>query len=389
MKIMVVSGIYSSNKKGLYFAVMNRIVAMKNKGVEVEHINIISNDNVISRIIKGIFKRDTLKESSEMVGDQEISYDSMLNFLLKFPIVDMFIYKHIYRKVKLKSSDFDYIFVHWTFPHIMITEMLSSYYNKQYAVFCHGSDINYMYKKGRKIKLTIEKCLNKAFGIFYVSESLMKNANNVFELTNKNQIVTQNGVDTNTFRKYPKDLNRRLKNSLGIKKDSKVIGYLGNLTHSKGADLLPDIIKTTLKNNKGYDITFIIIGNGAYINDIKERLVNYQNNVIIIDSVEQQKVPAYLNIMDTIIVPSRFEGFGLICIEALACETNCIVSDIGTFREILGGPNVFFSSNINEFVVNIDKAINTPFEKNYYERILKHYDINKIVEDELNFVSKK
>lgn len=47
-------------------------------------------------------------------------------------------------------------------------------------------------------------------------------------------------------------------------------------------------------------------------------------------------VPAFMNVLDIHVLPSRTESFGLVTVEAMACGTPGIATDVGLAREIVG-----------------------------------------------------
>ena len=66
------------------------------------------------------------------------------------------------------------------------------------------------------------------------------------------------------------------------------------------------------------------------------------------------ELPAYYNAADLILLPSRFEGFGLVAAEALACNRKVITLDTGIAREIQS-ENLFVAGEGKDDVMGIER----------------------------------
>lgn len=154
------------------------------------------------------------------------------------------------------------------------------------------------------------------------------------------QVPFPNGVDISLFRKQ--DLNP-LKESLGLDKCF-VIGYIGRLMFMKGIDTL---IEAAAMLNFPYKL--LIVGQGEdkpVFQDLAEKH-RIADKIIWIDAVPPEKVPDYLNCMNTLILPSRttsgwVEFFGRVLIEGMACQVPVIGSDSGEIPQVIGEAGFVF-----------------------------------------------
>ena len=62
--------------------------------------------------------------------------------------------------------------------------------------------------------------------------------------------------------------------------------------------------------------------------DVKDR-------VIFAGRVEQLDLPPYYNVANMLVIPSRYESFGMVGLEALACGTPVVTTPVGVFDRIL------------------------------------------------------
>ena len=204
---------------------------------------------------------------------------------------------------------------------------------------------------------------------------LSKNAGEILKLRGYEgtQIPFPNGVDISLFNK--RDMNQ-LKDTLGIK-DCFVIGYIGRIIHMKGIDTL---IEAAAKLNFPYKL--LIVGKGEDKPIFESLALKYQINekIVWIDAVPPEKVPDYLNCMNTLILPSRttsgwVEFFGRVLIEGMACEVPVIGSDSGEIPHVIGDAGfIFKEGNASELAEKIRKIADEPtlyktFQKRGLERV--------------------
>jgi len=143
--------------------------------------------------------------------------------------------------------------------------------------------------------------------------------------------VCGNGVDLEKFR------------SLNLSKIYDV-AFLGRLDFvQKGIDTL--LKAWVLVCSKMPDAKLIIVGGGseeAYnmLKQIVDRL-GLSDNVIITGFAPEDALPKILNMSKIFVFPSRFEGFGLAVLEAMACGLPCVLSNIEVFRELYNDVAIF------------------------------------------------
>jgi glycosyltransferase involved in cell wall biosynthesis len=131
------------------------------------------------------------------------------------------------------------------------------------------------------------------------------------------------GVDKNRF--FP----------LGLERIPNCLFFLGRLESRKGIDFLIKtipIIKERLR-----DIQLFIGGDGL----LKPHLDNFiktnnlENNVHLLGTIADSALNEWYNKVSVVIIPSVFEGFGLTAIEAMACGTPVIATDVDALRDVI------------------------------------------------------
>jgi len=78
------------------------------------------------------------------------------------------------------------------------------------------------------------------------------------------------------------------------------------------------------------------------------------------DGVESERMPDWMNASNAVIVTSENEGFGLVAVEALACDVAVVSTPVGTAPFLLGG---------------IDGCLAAPFDADRWAEALRpHLD---------------
>jgi glycosyltransferase involved in cell wall biosynthesis len=148
-----------------------------------------------------------------------------------------------------------------------------------------------------------------------------------------------------------------------IDKRKNLIGYIGALAEIKGIEnfiqAIPEIL--TEKNN----FKFILIGDGPLMDKIKEfRDANHlQENIILTGWINHNDLPRYLNEFKLLILPSYTEGLPNVILEAMACGTPVITTNVGAIPDIIQDEHTGFimDDNSEETIrINITRALQHP-----------------------------
>ncbi len=122
----------------------------------------------------------------------------------------------------------------------------------------------------------------------------------------------------------------------GIESDNTVIGIVGRVAHQKGHDILLKSMARLIKNHPC--LKLLVIGDGPDIETVQflSGELGLEDHVIWYGRLEPEKLPQAYKAMDIFAMPSRFEGFGLTAIEAMASGVPVIASRIDGLKEVIG-----------------------------------------------------
>jgi len=136
------------------------------------------------------------------------------------------------------------------------------------------------------------------------------------------------------------------------------IGFCGRFEHQKGIDILIQRIKIIFKKFPNIFL-FHLVGNGTFLEEI---LALKNENLIVYESVPNLADKLYA--FDYIIMPSRYEGLGLVSIEASFSGVPVIASNVLGLNETLpvNWPLKFQLDDVEELMLIIEKIKNKEFD---------------------------
>ena len=136
------------------------------------------------------------------------------------------------------------------------------------------------------------------------------------------------GVDVDLFRPMDQGLAR---DKLGLN-GHKVVLYVGRLAPLKGVDIL---LRAVAQLEERDNTEVLIVGGDLESDREAERLksvsrdLGISSQVSFLGSLDQEDLPTYYNAADVCVMPSYYESFGLVALEAMACGTPVIASRVG------------------------------------------------------------
>lgn len=154
-----------------------------------------------------------------------------------------------------------------------------------------------------------------------------------------------NGVDVRHF--YKMDVSE-LKDSLQLS-DCFVVGYVGRLLQMKGIDTLLEAVACLVSQDTTRTYKLLIVGQGADKPSFQKtaETLGISEHIVWIDAVPPEAVAAYINCMDTLVLPSRttpgwVEFFGRVLIEGMVCEVPVVGSDSGEIPHVIESAGLVF-----------------------------------------------
>lgn len=156
------------------------------------------------------------------------------------------------------------------------------------------------------------------------------------------------------FRSMPTD--ERAGKGNGPKKTIDVV-FVGQLVHRKGVDILVESAEPILRAHD--NLVLHLIGTGELEQELKRWIAerNLSSRIILEGALEPRKIIGRITDADLLVLPSRWDGWGLVVNEALMAGTPVLVSSsCGASDVIAEGSNgyVFRSGDREDLVRKLD-----------------------------------
>lgn len=154
--------------------------------------------------------------------------------------------------------------------------------------------------------------------------------------------IMPNAIEIDRYM-YNEEVRRNARKQLNLE-DSLVIGHVGRFVYQKNHEFLIDVFAKIAQ--KIPQAKLLLIGDGELCDEIKRKIsrFNLENRVIFMG--KREDVYVWYQAMDMFLLPSRFEGLGIVLVEAQAAGLPCICSD-HVPQEILLSDNICLLS-LNE-----------------------------------------
>jgi len=154
----------------------------------------------------------------------------------------------------------------------------------------------------------------------------------IFNVDERRVAVIPNGVDRSDLR--PSGDPQALRNEFAAPHE-KLVLLVGRLVYEKGFQLALDALPGVIENVG--NVRFLVAGSGTHEAELRaqaERL-GLSAHGTFLGWIGDDVLHSLYRIADLCVVPSIYEPFGLVALEAMACGCPCIVADTGGLREVV------------------------------------------------------
>ena len=329
------------DRKGLFNAVHNRVKGLLGTGeCWVDAYCIHSRDNFLTRRMR----HTPYAPQVDSVEIEGVTYRMMW---YRFSILDHLTLEKMGRRPSLFMrflrrnveylKGYDYVVAH-SFTGALFAYEASQRFGTPYFVTWHGSDVHTHPWRVDVIREDTKKVMEAARCNFFVSRALLYASERI--TSNACKEVLYNGV-SEEFVRWDDCARQQARERFGIAAGVKVVAFAGNLVAVKNVLVLPQIFKAVAEQY-GDPVHFIVAGDGKLRKQLmlSMRVLSVDKTISLLGNVAAEDMPALMNCVDVLVLPSLNEGLPLVCAEALSCGANVVGSDVGGIAEVIGRQNV-------------------------------------------------
>jgi len=223
----------------------------------------------------------------------------------------------------LKNLPFkpDLIHAHYAYPMGLAAVKLARKLGIPCVITLHGSDVNVGATKSKLSAKRFHLAVSGADLVLCVSQALQDRTR---QLTGIPTVFLPIGIN---LQRFPSTLTRgQARAALDLPSEKPIVLFVGNLLSSKGVPLAIE----ALDHPSLACVQGVFVGAGPLGQAITAR-----TNCLWRESVPNSMIPDYMAAADMLILPSYSEGLPTVLVEAGACSTPVIATEVGGIPELL------------------------------------------------------
>lgn len=214
----------------------------------------------------------------------------------------------------VKKNNYDAVYIHGNSAMMFFEAFPCIFCDTEIITHCHNTSSDYKifhYLIKPFFNLVVDKkiaCSTSAANWAYKGENIY---------------IVPNGIDSRKMRFSQKD-RVEIRKKLSLSNEI-IVGHIGRFNKQKNHKKVVNIFSEFNKIHKNSKL--LLIGKGELLNEIKKLIKEkkIESDTIIVERTDY--VEKYLSCMDVIILPSLFEGLGIVALEAQANGLPSIVSE--------------------------------------------------------------
>jgi glycosyltransferase involved in cell wall biosynthesis len=226
----------------------------------------------------------------------------------------------------------------------------------------------------------------EAWKVICCSNYMVSHVGWAFVLPEDKMTMIPNGVNADVYATAEKDDLSQFRRKFATPEE-KIVLFVGRLVYEKGVHVLVNAAPKVLEK---VNAKFIIVGNGY----MKEQLLSIvkamqiSHKVLFTGFVDDEILRKLQTCADVSVVPSLFEPFGIVALEAMAARSPLVVSDAGGLVEIvdhdIDGVRVYAGNpdslawGITTILADETKA--KRLRNNAYQKIQEKFNWDKIAQ---------
>ena len=280
----------------------------------------------------------------------------------------------VLKTIKNENIKFELIHCHGIYPDGLVGIKIGRYFNKKVVLHVHESSMSLDTSRDLNAYKKIFKYVDQLIPVskFQMGEIVKFDK----KLTKKCKVI-YNGV------KIDKEITSLNKNLEGTNKIIRLI-FVGHLIFSKGLDILLKALK--LLDSYKYRFSLDVVGNGEKQLEYKKLSEKYGlgDKVSFIGEIDNASLLKKMKYYNCLVLPSRYETFGVVLIEAMSCGLPVVSTKVCAIPEVVISEKVGILVEPDDpkaLVRGIMRAINKKWDREEIRKHAKKFSIKKTAEN--------
>jgi glycogen(starch) synthase len=175
---------------------------------------------------------------------------------------------------------------------------------------------------------------NRAEQVIACSYYMREQIADIFGVEEMRVSVIPNGIDPDDLQPHDGDGLERLRLEFA-EPEQKLVLLIGRLVYEKGFQLALEAMPRVLEAVPG--ARFLVAGSGTHEEELRRQAdaLGIVGHGTFLGWIGDDVLHSLYRIADVCVVPSIYEPFGLVALEAMASGCPCIVADTGGLREVV------------------------------------------------------
>ncbi len=175
---------------------------------------------------------------------------------------------------------------------------------------------------------------NRADRVIACSYYMREQVADIFAVDEDRISVIPNGIDPGDLRFGEEPELARMRGEFA-EPDEKLVLLIGRLVYEKGFQLALEAMPRVIAEAPG--TRFLVAGSGTHEEELRKQAEDLElsEHGTFLGWIGDDVLHSLYRIADVCVVPSIYEPFGLVALEAMASGCPCIVADTGGLREVV------------------------------------------------------
>jgi N-acetyl-alpha-D-glucosaminyl L-malate synthase BshA len=282
----------------------------------------------------------------------------------------------------IQYAELDILHSHYAIPHAVCAYLAKQMQPKsrvKIVTTLHGTDITVL-AHDRSLRDVIRFGIEQSDAVTAVSDNLIQQTIELFRPSRPIQRI-YNFVDPETYRRLDVGMMR----TCFANPNEKVLLHISNF---RAVKRVVDVIEIFDRVQKQVPSVLLLVGEGPELPRVRQLVREKELERKVRFLGKQDEVAMLYSLADLFLLPSEKESFGLVALEAMACEVPVVGSNAGGIPEVVEHEACGFLYPVGDVQRMADAAIrlltdaglHRQFAENSRKRVLQHF----LLEDRVN-----